>query len=72
MADDTCPHCQHAVDPHVLVMTSEARDDGGMMFCPEPDCRCVSTWGTNNNPPKRVPEPEEVERLRLWVQEQRN
>ena len=68
MADDLCPHCQHLVDPHVLIATTDNRDDGGMMICPERDCPCVSTWGTNGNPAKVVPAPEAVEELRRRVQ----
>lgn len=68
MADDLCEHCQHPFDPHVMIATTADPDDGGMMICPKRGCSCASTWGTNGNPPKRMPEPAEVEELRRRVQ----
>lgn len=40
MADvDTCERCDHPLDPHVMVGTSE-----GIMVCPVVGCRCWIAW----------------------------
>lgn len=58
--DDLCPHCEHPFDPHALLMPAEADEDGrpkqstmtmsGVILCPEPGCRCISTWSIDGEP----------------------
>jgi hypothetical protein len=52
---DDCTVCGHPFDPHIFVarkfalLVSSDRlstevPDSGLVFCPEPDCDCTSTW----------------------------
>jgi hypothetical protein len=53
---EPCSQCGHKFDQHGLVAFDEPAD-GGLMFCPEHECDCVSTWSVPQHPRRRRPRP---------------
>lgn len=70
MSDETCPQCGHPDGPHALVATTGDPMDGGIMICPVAGCWCYHTWGVEGREAKRVPNPDETERIRAMIQEE--
>ncbi|MFP2909157.1 hypothetical protein ACLESD_29770 [Pyxidicoccus sp. 3LFB2] len=63
-----CELCGHLFDPHAVVATTGAPEDGGIILCPVPGCRCYRTWGFNGAPTVREPDEAEVAELRRTLQ----
>ncbi len=48
--EDKCSTCSHPYDPHILIsdtfifIKERKVPYSGYMKCPEPGCKCLSTW----------------------------
>jgi hypothetical protein len=67
---DLCDRCQHLMDPHVVVATGEALEDGGIILCPEPACSCWASWCPPgmDSADIRIPDLMETDELRRTIQ----
>lgn len=45
----TCGQCGHPFDPHVLVAVNGDPTLGGIILCPQAECRCYATYGFGRN-----------------------
>jgi hypothetical protein len=59
-----CEGCPHDFDPHVVVATTGDPLQGGVMVCPEPECKCASTWAPEGTPRPAMPSQEELDKIR--------
>lgn len=66
--NDDCKICGHPFNPHALVATLHSPEHGGLIFCPEKDCMCESTWSLQDHEPPYIPDDEAVAALRAMVQ----
>lgn len=63
--NDHCRECLHALDPHVLFMSTTY---AGVMLCPEPGCQCCVTWATLGRVLPAMPDDETLATWRRGIQ----
>lgn len=68
MMDENCDICGHPFNPHVLVATLYSPEHGGLIFCPETNCDCESTWSPQGRELPYIPDDETRAELRAMVQ----
>lgn len=65
---ELCAHCNHALDPHTMMLVIIEPVPAGILTCPEPGCDCFSTWAARG----RRSTPEEARAIRATVIAQLN
>lgn len=66
LAGEACSTCHHLQDEHLLALIPTSHPmPMGLMFCPQPDCDCGSTWRAGTRPST----PEEIAETRMLVRE---
>jgi hypothetical protein len=67
---DPCEECGHVWGQHDLIATKGDPNEGGIILCPDPGCRCYQTWSVDGKPKSSVYQPptDEVDLIRADIQ----